>query len=110
MIKPVIISGFLAVLGIGAMFAPIGATAKAAGAHQSMHSPNQAAPSHPRRHNGRYIWFGSGYYGPYDYGPGGDVAPPPPPPVPEVRRECEPKTYTVPTVEGGESKVTVVRC
>ena len=127
MIRSLIVAGFLILLGIGFLLAPAGGSASAAGAHQFRHhhaSPNQAnsnqskqnqaAPRRHHRHFNRHLWY-PGYYGTYDYGIA-DAAPPPPPTAPrekaaaEPRRECEPKTYTVPAADGGESQVTVIRC
>ena len=115
MIRPLIVAGFLILFGIGFQSAPTGGSASAAGAHQFGHhqaKQNQAASRRHPRHFNRHLWY-PGYYGTYDYG-AADAAPPLPAPrekaVAEPRRECEPKTYTVPAADGGESQVTVIRC
>ena len=58
--------------------------------------------------------FGLPYYG-YGYGYGygaGYVAPPPPAEkaVAETRRGCEPQSYKVPSSDGAEKEVTILRC
>ena len=118
MIRPAIIASFLILLGIGLLLVPAGAPANAAGVHQFGNRPShqhQATPRRHHRHFNRYVPWVPGYYGSYDYGVADTASPPPPPaprekPVAETRRECEPKTYTVPAADGGESQVTVIRC
>lgn len=113
MVKSIVITGLLFLFGIGSMFSPVGVSANSAGANSSMHSPGHAGPRHHHRFT-RYYYYGSPYYydDEYDYAPAAKVAPavPKEQPVAETRRECEPKTYSVPSADGGESKVTVVRC
>ncbi|HTS41152.1 MAG TPA: hypothetical protein VMH84_11510 [Xanthobacteraceae bacterium] len=100
---------------IGCLFATDAVFARSAGTdHFVAHHP-----TFPPRHHmpGRTLLV------PYYYGYGSvyepAYAPPdesPPPPaqvqksVEEPRRVCEPQTYKVPTANGGESQVTVVRC
>jgi hypothetical protein len=112
---------FVAVVALEAclVFAAAGASARPysqSGAHAPSGTWHQFYNRNIRPFR-RGIIFGSGYYGPvydpgYDYAPGElEVAPPrAPQAAAEKRRECEPKTYTVPNATGGESQVTVVRC
>jgi hypothetical protein len=107
MIKPVIVSSFVIAFGIGSMFAPAGSVAKSADAH---------APSHHHNKFVSFSFFGVPYYYDNAYAPGlsenvaAPVLPPKEQPAVEVRRECEPKTYSVPSESGGDSKVTIIRC
>ena len=115
MIKPVIITGFFALVGVGCVLVPIGVAARSAGSHAAAHAPFQSAPNWSHRKTHRFIPYGYTYYPPYPHYDSGtaDYAVPPPPkekPVTEIRHECEPKTYSVPSETGGESKVTIVRC
>jgi hypothetical protein len=111
MIRLMVIGNVLILLGMGSVLAPVEVSAKSAGVHQSAHHPIKVAPTRHHRNVNRFIWFGSRYYGPYDYGQADDVAPPPrEKPVTENRRGCEPQTYSVPSSEGGESQVTILRC
>lgn len=111
MIKPLVMAGALALLAIAGMSAPYGIAVLAAGAHMSAHAPSHAPPVFHHRKSNRLFWS----YGYYPYGSYGDAdaTPPPPPsekPVAETRRECEPKSYSVPSSSGGESQVTIIRC
>jgi hypothetical protein len=104
----------LVVFGIGSLSVPAGLSANSASAQSSMHSPSHATPRHHHRFT-RFYYYGTPYYydDSYDYAPAPVAAPPAPPkaaPVEETRRECEPKTYSVPSADGSERKVTVVRC
>ena len=115
MIKPVIVAGFFTLLGVGCMLAPVGVAAKSGGPHAVAHAPFPSAQNWHHRRTNRFIPYGYSYYPPYPYYDSGesDYAAPPPPkekPVAETRRECEPKTYSVPSETGAESKVTIVRC
>ena len=104
------------VLGTCAIFAAVDAFARSSSGHQSgAHSFAQTRPLHrsvphrifPFR---RTLILGSGYYQP-GYGPADDLGPPPSEHAAvEKRRECEPKSYTVPNANGGESQVTIIRC
>ncbi len=110
MIKPMIMTGVIALFGVAGALAPVGISAQAAGSHMSTRSPSHAAPVFHHRKNNRLFW-GSGYYPYGPYGDAGDVAPPPSEkPVAETRGECEPKSYSVPSASGGESQVTIIRC
>jgi hypothetical protein len=111
MIK-VIVAGFTALI-LATVLAPGGSVADArSGAGNSA--------NHVVFRNHRFHRFYR--YAPYYYGYGYDDYDVPPPPAPaiakapaekstaEIRRGCEPQTYSVPSSSGGESKVTVLRC
>jgi hypothetical protein len=109
MIKPEIMIGFFAMVGVGCVLAPVGVSARSSGAHASAHHSSPAPVLHHRKHRRFFVW-GSSYY---PYGSSGDENYAPPPvekPVAQVRRGCEPQSYSVPSADGGESKVTIVRC
>ena len=114
MIKPAIIAGFLALLGVGCVLAPVAVSARSVGSHAAAHPPSSAAQAMHHRFNKRTGFWGYYPYGSYgSYGDGSYAAPPPPStekPVAENRRDCEPQIYSVPSSDGGESKVTIVRC
>ena len=115
MIKPVIGSCFFALVGVGCVLAPVDVAARSNGSRASAHAPTQSSPNWHHRRTNRFLPYGYSYYPPYPYYDSGEsdsTAPPQPKekPVAETRRECEPKTYSVPTETGGESKITVVRC
>lgn len=115
MIKPAILTGILTVFGIGCILAPITVSARSVSSHAAAHAPTQNAPSWHHRRTNRFIPYGYTYYPSYPYFDSGETdntAPllPKEKPVAENRRECEPKTYAVPSESGGESKVTIVRC
>jgi len=80
-------------------------------------SPSNTAVRLHRHHS--FYPYAPYYY--FSYGPGYVVdetpppAPPPPKPVAEkpeapAKRGCDPQTYKVPSADGGESQVTVLRC
>lgn len=113
MTKVTLIS-FASLLALGAFFSPAAVAANSRGG-QSANS-NHAVPF---RHHHRHRIYVPYYYGGYGYDYGVDYAPPPAAPVAkptaekpaaEPRRGCEPQSYSVPTADGGESKVTVLRC
>ena len=113
MFKPTIVTGLFVALGIGAMLVPVAARS-VGGSGQAAHVPSHGTPPQSHRTN-RYYFYAPYYYRDYgNYGSAESYAPPPPPaekPAADVRRECEPKDYTVPAADGGESKVvTIVRC
>jgi hypothetical protein len=106
----------LGVLVLGICFAAVDAFARSSSGHWSgAHSFSQTGPTHrPFPHRilpfRRAVILGPAYYQP-GYAPADDLAPPPSEhAIAERRRECEPKTYTVPNASGGESQVTIVRC
>lgn len=115
MIKSAIATGILTIFGIGCMLAPAAVSARSVGSHAAAHAPTQNAASWHHRRANRFIPFGYTYYPSYPYFDSGqtdNAAPllPKEKPVAETRRECEPKTYSVPSESGGDSKVTIVRC
>ena len=115
MIKPAIVTGFFALVGVACVLAPVGVAARSTGSHASAHAPIQGAPNWHHRKANRFVPFGYSYYRPYPYYDSGEADNGAPllqkvKTVAETRRECEPKTYSVPSETGGESKVTIVRC
>jgi len=112
MIKRVIMAGFFTVLGAGCMLVPVAVSARSVGSHAAAHPPGNTAQALHHRFNRRPVYWGYYPYG--SYGDESRAAPvmsaPAEKSVAETRRECEPKTYSVPTEAGGESKITVVRC
>ena len=115
MIKPMIMTSFVALVGVGCVLAPVGVAARSSGSHASAHAPSQGASNWSHRKTSRFIPYGYSYYPRYPYydsGEADNAAPlqPKEKAVAETRRECEPKTYSVPSETGAESKVTIVRC
>jgi hypothetical protein len=106
-IKPAIMIGLFAMVGVGCVLAPVGVSARSNGAHASAHPSSPTSVS--RHHHRRFFVGGSRYY---PYGSTTDESYPPPAekPVAQVRRGCEPQSYSVPSADGGESNVTIVRC
>lgn len=117
MIRAMIAGSFVVVLALGSTLAPVAVFANPAGGHSASPTSHVRSFRHDRAH--RFAPYVPYYYGyGYGYDTGADYAAPPPPPakpvaekpVTESRRGCEPQTYSVPSSEGGESKITILRC
>jgi hypothetical protein len=112
MIRTIVAANFAVLLAFGSSFAPVAVSANPVGGH-SASSKGHVAPFRHRAH--RYFPYAPYYYG-YDYGADYGAPPLPPAkpvaekPVTENRRGCESQTYMVPSSEGGESQVMILRC
>ena len=108
-----IVAGIAAATLLGSAFISVEVAANPRGAPSA--SANGQFVRHHHRNN-RFYPYAPYYY--YGYGPGyvddTPIAIPPPKPVAEkpadTKRGCDPQTYTVPSADGGESQVTVLRC
>ena len=109
----------MVVLGAWPLFVVADASARSnSGSHSGVHVPAPVTGATRHHHfpnrvvypYRRAIILGAPYYQ-YGNAPVEQVGPPvSEQTVVERRRECEPKSYTVPNVSGGESQVTIIRC
>jgi hypothetical protein len=114
MSKIVVVSSLVIGLIFGVIIVPVSAASMSG---HSMSSSGHGAAF--RHHHARrfypyapyyYYGYGYGYDDSTDYVPPPATKPAPLQPAAEARRGCEPQSYTVPSANGGESQVTILRC